>query len=95
MTLGEWLATVPGVMGMLGAAGVFGALRARVSVLEQDVRDLKDIKAEVATIAERTKNTNDAVGRQAGDLSRITDHLLNEARSFASEIVRRDRRTQP
>lgn len=93
VTLGEWLAVIPGVAGMLGAAGVFGALRARVSVLEGQVKDLRDIKAEVATIAERTRNMSDAAERQADDLSRITGHLLNEARSFASDIVRRERRT--
>lgn len=94
MTLGEYVAAVPGIVAMLGAAGVFGALRSRVASLERAVDKLEAIKSEVATIAERTRNTSDDMTGIRADISTITSHLLGEKRSFAPDRQARDRRDQ-
>lgn len=60
--------------------------------MQRELRDLKDIKTETAVIAERTKNTDEKVNRMADGIDRITEHFLDEGRSFAREIIRRDAR---
>lgn len=79
---------IPGILGLGGSFVWIGRTNQRLSQVEQDLRDLKDIGKEVATISERTKNTAEGVAQQAGDLRRITDHFLDESRSFARQIVR-------
>lgn len=103
MTLQDWLPEAVTVL-LAGAGGFFGygKLSARMTSVEQQNRDLKvaveklgDIKVSVATIEERTRNTDEAVKGQAGDLREITKHLLDEGRSFAQDIVRNRNRARP
>lgn len=89
-TIWSILSAIPGVLALFGSAAWLGRVSARLATVERELHDLKDIKTEVATIAERTSNTADSVRGQAANLQKITDHLLDEGRTFAREIIRRD-----
>jgi hypothetical protein len=98
VTLQEWLSVlVPsGLALFLGAIG-YGRLQSRMTAVEksneslcEDVKELQDLNATVARIDERTKSMVTNTENQAKSLERITNHFLDEGRSFAREIIRRD-----
>lgn len=82
--------SIPGIAALVGAFFWFGRLSARLDAVENDLGDLKGIGREVATIAERTKNTDELVKGVAGDIRAITGHLLDEGRGFAREVIRKN-----
>jgi hypothetical protein len=79
---------LPGIGAAIGAFFWFGRLSARLDAVEHELTDLKDIGREVATIAERTKNTADTVNGIGTDVRAVTRHLLDEGRVFARQLVR-------
>lgn len=93
-TVEPWVAAVgavPGVIGLLGAAAAFwrtgvraGRIEQRLAEVESDVASMKDLGKDVATINERTKNTDDNMKAMRDDVGRITGALLQD-RSFAPE----------
>jgi Tfp pilus assembly protein PilN len=98
VTLQEWLSIlVPtGVALFVGAIG-YGRLQSRMSAVEsengslrEDVKELQNLQSTVARIDERTKSMAQNTESQAKSLERITNHFLDEGRSFAREIIRRD-----
>lgn len=98
MTLQDWLPEGATLL-IAGVAGVFGygklsarmnAVEERSGKLEAAVEKMGTMNVAIATIEERTKNTDESVKGQAGDLRRLTDHLLDEGRSFARRIVQQD-----
>lgn len=88
----DWISAIPGGIAILGVAATWGSMRARLMRVERDVADLKDVQVKVAVIEERTGATVSAIEGIRSDIGKITDHFLSEARSFAGEIVRRERR---
>jgi flagellar basal body-associated protein FliL len=97
-TVQSWVSTaiaaVPGIVALIGAFFWFGQLSARLKAVETDVSELKGIGREVATIAERTKNTDDSMKVMAGDIRAVTRNLLDEGRTFAREVVRQRQASQ-
>lgn len=56
----------------------------RLSTVERDVAKLGDLGEKVAVIEERTRNSASSMDAIRTDVSKITGHLLDEPRTFAS-----------
>lgn len=83
------IGAIPGLLALGAALVGYGrlmqevkGLAGRITAVEADVRDLRKIGVDVARIDERTKATADTTNTMAGQLGTITNHLLEEARSF-------------
>lgn len=81
-----WLAAVgavPGLAALVGVAVSHGRQVQRLDAVERDVQTVKNLGEQVTRIDERTKNTDKNVSDMKADVSKLTDHLLEEGRTFA------------
>jgi hypothetical protein len=89
MNVIAWISAVPGVAALIAFFVGYGALLNRVKNVESDVvniqRELAELRATretVARIDERTKATQDQVGRMDGKLDGALTTLLGETRTW-------------
>lgn len=89
MNVVAWLAAVPGVAALVAMLVGYGALQNRVKNVEDDLRivhqELSELRATTITVAridERTKATQEQVGRMDGKLDDALSTLLGETRTW-------------
>lgn len=62
----------------------------RLATVEHELESVKDLKSKVAVIEERTRNTDNNVTAMRDNLARLTDHLIDEGRTFGKALRRPD-----
>ena len=89
-----FVGTIPGLLGLATAIAGYGAMRQRLDHVETELNSMKQVYVQVATIAERTRNMDVQAQAMRENLEKITDHLLDDGRTFAQQLVRQDRTRQ-